>query len=118
MYGLKKNEDITFLEGATLLQICVGSNELILNFDENIRLTILSEFSISSDSQPYMRFDSSLVGSPYFFCLLGDSTVEAKATIGGGLKIFFRGGMRVEIFDSNEQHESFWIQKDELIIVV
>jgi hypothetical protein len=117
MYGLKKNEDISFLVSATLVQICIGRNDLILNFDNGAKITILSDFSVSSDGQPYTRFNDFLVGSPALLFLLSEVIAEASATSDGGLRIIFDSSARFEIFDTSNEYESFYISyKDKFIV--
>jgi len=40
MFGLPSDFDASFLEGAMVLQVCIGLHEVILNFDGDISITI------------------------------------------------------------------------------
>ncbi len=46
MYGLRSDLDLSFLVGPTLLQVCIGENEVVLRFDGNISITIESRFLV------------------------------------------------------------------------
>src|SRR2546423_309973 len=61
MYGLPPDADFAFFRGRTLLQICVGAHDLILNCDEDISITVISSIAYRDASgaiQKYVDFRS------------------------------------------------------------
>ncbi len=118
MYRLSKDASLSFLIGVELLQVCVGRNEVILNFDRNVRLTILSDFSVSIAGGRSIIYKETITGAVALFPLLHDVIEQARATEEGGLFLKFRSGMCVEAFDTSEQYESFWISNGDKQIIV
>lgn len=118
MYPLTTHTDLSFLPGAKLLQCCVGENELILNFDNDIRITILSDFAVQVAGAPLMRYTRPTAGAPAVFPLLGDTVTGATATNAGGLLLRFASGTHVELFDTSKEFESFWIRNRRTEIIV
>ena len=118
MYRLSQDASLSFLIGVELLQVCVGKNEVILNFDRNVRLTILSDFSVSVAGGRSSIYQEITTGAVALFPLLHDVIGQASATEAGGLFLRFRSGMCVEVFDTSEHYESFWISNGDKQIIV
>ena len=118
MYRLGKDVDLSFLKDAQLLQVCVGKNELILNFDRGIRLTVLSDFVVSAPAGRPTEYQDPIQGAPSVLPLLHDSIAAARATDDGGLRLRFQSGSEVEIRDTSTQYESFWIQNGDRKLIV
>ncbi|HYV49931.1 MAG TPA: DUF6188 family protein [Myxococcaceae bacterium] len=118
MYRLGKDVDLSFFYGAQLLQVCVGKNELILNFDRGVRVTILSDFVVKVPAGNPVPFRGPAQGAPSVLPLLHDWIEAARATDDGGLHLRFRSGSEVEILDTSTQYESFWIANRERKLIV
>lgn len=56
MHKLSRDTDLTCLLGAELVQVCIGTNEVILNFDRGVRITILSDFALGEPNGPTVRY--------------------------------------------------------------
>lgn len=110
MYRLSNTENLSFLVNAEVMQVCIGANEAILNFDNDVRITILADFSVAAADGVAVRYDDPRKGAAALAGLLGDSIAEATATPGGDLRVVFTSGVEVIAFDSNVQYESFWIK--------
>ena len=110
MYGLSKNVDLSFLSGVELQQVCIGRNEVILNFDQDVRITVLSSLAVSCErGTPPTRYDDVVIGGSMVLPLLHDAVSEAEATDEGGLLLAFASGGTIIVFDDSDQYESFWI---------
>jgi hypothetical protein len=118
MYRLPKDADLSFLQGVALLQVCVGRNELILNFDRDVRVTILSEFAVGSSDAPFTTYTDPISGAHRFFAVLQDTVTSATATSEGHLCLSFSSGMGVEVRDTSDEFESFWIKHGDQQIIV
>jgi hypothetical protein len=118
MYRLGKDVDLSFLQGAQLLQVCVGKNELILNFDRGVRITILSDFIVKVPAGNTMPYRDPARGAPSVLPLLHDWIEAARATDEGGLHLLFRSRSEMEILDTSTQYESFWISDGDRKLVV
>lgn len=119
MYRLSNNVDLSFLYGVELQQVCIGENEVILNFDRDIRITILSSFAVASKRDtPITTYHEAAKGGSAILSLLHLCVSKAEATDTGGLLLEFNSGASVNIFDDSDQYESFWIaNQNEQIIV-
>lgn len=118
MYRLSQDADLSFFVDVDLLQVCVGRNELILNFDRNVNLTMLSTFAVGDPDGASVTCEESLAGVLALFPLICDSVTKAEATPDGGLLLLFRSGRTITVFDDSDQYESFWIGTGEAEIIV
>lgn len=118
MYRLSKEVDLSFLHGVTVLQVCIGANELIVNCDRGVRLTLLSEIAVRPPGGAVGIYSETASAAMPLVRLLHDVVVEALATDVGGLMLKFASGASLEAFDTSDQYESFWIQNGDDKIVV
>jgi hypothetical protein len=118
MYGLKNTEDLSFLLGACVSQIVISLSALSIDFDQPARLTIFSSFAVSIADNPLIRFDGSAEDSVALLPLISDVITAASATTSGGLRVNFKSGAVLEIFDDSKQYESFTISNGDQLIVV
>jgi hypothetical protein len=110
MYRLSTTEDLSFLVHAEVIQVCIGANEAILNFDSDVRITILADFSVAAADGAAVRYDDPRQGAAALVGLLNDSIATAAATRSGDLRVAFASGAELFAFDSNSEYESFWIK--------
>lgn len=61
MYGLSKDLDLNFLSGREIEQIAIGSHEIIFAFDEDVSITVYSEFRFFDGQDEYIGRLSRLV---------------------------------------------------------
>lgn len=118
MYKFDQKTDLSFLQGSTLIQICVGQNEIILNFDNDVRITMLASYAVTSALKASERFETSAAGIPSLMPLLGDKIACAIPTESGGVEVTFESNAQLELLDDSAEFESFWISgRTEKIIV-
>jgi hypothetical protein len=108
MYRLSKDEDLRFLLNAELIQVCVGKNEVILNFDNDARITVLSDFHVRTPKFDE-RFSEPVLGARAVCEFLHYAVGGATATSEGDLELRFSSGGSLKIFDTSDQYESFLI---------
>ena len=118
-----KFPDITQLSGLVhkrISQICIGENELILNFDGDSRLTVFSTFGVSNCGQEIQWFDSFVSGSNHVMSLLGQSISSLKidADSNARMQVGFANGSVLHLTDEFDSYESLLINIDGRIIVV
>jgi hypothetical protein len=118
MYRLAQTEDISFLIGIEIIQICVGRNEVIVNGEQDVRITMLGDFSFARAGAPPTRYSVPKEGGAALLELLNDHVDDASATAQGGLNLRFRSGAVLWIYDDNDQFESFWIRSRNREIIV
>jgi hypothetical protein len=118
MFGLRKNEDVSFFVEATLIQVCVGQNEVNLIFDNDAHITVESDFSVAMDSFSSELFDDCVKGGRALLQLLGCVVCTSEVSPSQGLVLSFKPRGRLEILDSNERYESFVVAYQDKRIVV
>lgn len=110
MYGLPKGADFTFLESLTLLQICFGEHDLILNFDD-ASITIMSAIRIkNSDALGIQKYIDYRSAAPQILNLIGKSLMEVTTEEPGTLVLTFADACRLCIDDDSSDFESFIIE--------
>lgn len=117
MYPLPHDTDLSFLVGSELLQVCVGLNEVILNFDRDVRITMLTHFAVETLPSGLVRYENSITGGPALLFLLHEQIVAASATDEGDLIVTFRTGARLLVYDTSNQFESFYVAKGDVQII-
>jgi hypothetical protein len=119
MYRLSPNEDLSFLIGVEVIQVCIGRNEVIINAHPEVRITILGDFSFAASSgAPPTRYDVPTEGGVAILGLLNDTVTAASACADGGLHIQFGSGAQLDVHDDSDQVESFWIRSGKREIIV
>ncbi|MEX0703103.1 MAG: DUF6188 family protein [Planctomycetales bacterium] len=106
------------LVGQELIQVCIGANELILNFDGNVRVTIETEIEHRTPEGVASCLTNPRAAAPFMVGLL-ESRIRAASVIPPGTVVLkFSNGEEVEISDSNEHYESYQIVNGDDWIVV
>ncbi len=117
MYGLPVNVDLTFFQGKTLLQMCIGAHDLILNFDGRVCVTVTSsiECSTPNGDRKYEDFRNGACSVAVF---INDVVEAAIGDSEGTLQLSFNGGGHLAIFDDSKQYKSYTIKTEDRLIVV
>lgn len=118
MYRLPPETDLAFLRGARLLQVCIGVNEVILHFDDDLRITLLSDFAVAPKGEASARYTEPAAGCPALVRLLDEGIADAAVAAHGGLILRLDSGAMIEAFDTSDQYESFWIEGKQRRIIV
>jgi hypothetical protein len=118
VYGLSADVDLSFLIGAVLIQVCVGENEVILNFDSEV--SIMSAASVRYGGAGAMpeTIDTAQGAGRALIGLLGQGVVSAEGSDDGTLRVLWSAGDRVEFLASWKEYESYTIRHGETLIVV
>jgi cytoskeletal protein RodZ len=118
MYGLPANLDLSFLHGRVLLQLCVGQNEVILNFDQDVSITVTSSIAFTFADGTYRHYTDWKEAAHTASALLGHQITSAKRKDGGTLCVKFDVDWWIEVFDDSQHYESYSIQNGRQLIVV
>ena len=116
MFGLPESFDSSFLVGHTLLQACIGQNEVILRFDGELEISVEGHFSVRSGGESRL-FESSVDGGIASLDFLYQPIVGASGTVDGTLNLEFPTGS-IELYDSSAHYESYQIQHGSRVYVV
>lgn len=118
MFGLPEDVDLSFLVHATLLQVCLGESETIMNLEPGISMMIASVMVLEIAGEERREFDSTLDCARFLVPLLGQSIVGVDGQPDGRLTLDWSGDVRLEILDSYEEFESYTIRQGNTLIVV
>lgn len=118
MNGIPRDVDLTFLENKLLMQICVGWNELILNFESEISLTIHSSLEYQAAGENAKFYDTPRDSVQSLICSLNQKSVNVRWTMDGSLTIIFENDNIMTIYDHEKFYESYTISNGTDIIVV
>jgi hypothetical protein len=118
MHGLPSNVNLDFFIKKTFLQMCIGANDLILNFDNDVSITVTSSIGCLDSTGKIHKGEDFLKIAPILGLLLNCTVVSVKGDKSGTLKLEFDNGGKLEIYDDSEQYESYIIKNGEQIIVV
>ena len=109
--------DLSFFKGTTLVQICLGANDLGLNFDlPPVQIMMQSDFGTKVVGQERMLHD--LINGHLLRSFLGREVSDASWGEKGTIVLTFVGGDQILIFDDNDQYESYTISHSGPTIVV
>ncbi len=120
MYGLRKDTDLTFLNGRESIQIAIGVYQIQFGFDENVRISVEGEFA-------YFDGRSEVIWKPEpgssqiaarTVALLGTTIESFEGHENGTLTLSFSNGHRLIIPDSSKEYESYQITRPGETIVV
>lgn len=109
MKGLSLDTDLTFLRGRELLQVCIGSNEVQMNFDEEVRITIESTCEYFENDVLLHEIENYKNSANIICVLVGLVIIDAKVDSAGGFSLLFDGLRCLHVLNSVSNYESFSI---------
>jgi Family of unknown function (DUF6188) len=117
MYGLPHDIDLAFFIQQTLLQVCIGACDLILNF-EGVSVTVTSSVGFADSTGAFRRYDDFPRAASDLVTLLNQSVTSAEGDNAGTLTLRFDGAATLSIYDDSKQYESYTVKNGAQIIVV
>ena len=119
MYKLPANVDLSFFKGNILLQICIGANEIILRFENQISITVQTDVVHKSQSGDVTAIYKSMPESAAMLVgFLHSAVTEATAIDPSTISLRFANGEYLEIYDTSTQYESYQIVHGHETIIV
>jgi hypothetical protein len=120
MYGLKKEIDLSFLTGRELIQLSIGVYQVQFGFDEDVRISVESEFRYFDGQAEWIwrpEPGSSSIAARAVALLA--ATIESfGSNIDGTLTLAFSNQHRLTILDSSKEYESYDITRPGQTIIV
>jgi len=120
MYGLKKEIDLSFLTGRELIQLAIGVYQVQFGFDEDVRISVESEFRYFDGQAEWIwRLEpgSSSIAARAV-ALLGATIESFGSNIDGTLTLAFSNQHRLTMLDSSKEYESYDITRPGQNIIV
>ena len=113
MYGLDKNEDLTFLLNRSLEQVCIGQYDAQMNFHEWANISFMGTVTIDGHF-----FESPREAGPLLLKSLGSSIQNVINPGDGDLTLIFSSGQTVILHDDDKHYESYNISAEGRNIIV
>jgi len=118
MNRLPPDLDLSFFKDKPLIQICVGANELILNFDDSLSITVTSRIGFTGLLGAHDTYEDFPRAAPAVVVLLNDIVVTAEGDSTGTLTLTFRSGIKLAFYDTSDRFESYLVKNGDDVIVV
>ena len=118
MNGIPERIDATLLVGATLFQVCVGENEVILRFDNETSVMLECEVGVAVAGMAAQKTSRAILTGSAMLALLGTKVIEITRRSPEALTVRFERDVIVTLHDSNAHYESFSIMNGGRQIVV
>ena len=113
MFGITSDFPWHLLAGTTLIQVCIGENEVNLHFDQDVALLIMSSFRIDKGEV----CDNYRNAATPLCQFLGKTLINVHPNGKTCLALDFGDGS-LELYDDDEHYESFVVTVGELRLVV
>jgi hypothetical protein len=117
MYGIRPNVSLAFLRETTIVQVCFGSHDLVLNFAEDIRIAIFSSVSMGFKGGPLHKYGNSRDAAADLFALLDKHVDDVAWTADGTLTLTIADRV-LQIHDDSDRFESYVIRNGTEEVVV
>jgi hypothetical protein len=118
MYRLPHDVDLSFFCNRTLFQVCIGANEMILNFGEGLSITVTSSIGWTGRTGAHDTYEDFSKAASAIVTLLDDLVTSAHGDAKGTLSLNFHSGIKLEFYDNSDQYESYLIKNGDKLIVV
>ena len=118
MYGVPANLDLTFLHGASLIQICLGQFQVQFHFHPVGRIYVEGGWELlGAAGETLDRSYDETDRPPYeLHRLLGEEVTSTEILAPDWFSITFDSGLVLRVFDDSEAYESFQIQPGDLVV--
>jgi hypothetical protein len=118
MHRLPPDLDLSFFKDKPLLQVCIGANELILHFDDDVSITVTSRIAVRGPLERQDTYEDFSKAAPAVLSLLNDVVTMAEGDAAGTLALAFRSGICLEFHDTSDHYESYLVRHSDKTIVV
>ena len=111
MYGVPDDEEMQFLVGQQVQQVCLGINEFILHFDKDASINVTGDAAMFyglDEDQGRSSGDRPMIAAALTTLL--DVPVTSVAKISREeIVIGFQNGARLALLDTDEHYECFTV---------
>lgn len=118
MYTLEKNLDFTFMLEKELIQICVGSYQVLLHFSEDLTITIESNYRLITSEEDINLEADNPKDAARLFPLLGKKIKHVESVEKNEIRLQFSDETILALCGEDEGMESYAItMRDKEIII-
>ena len=118
MHGVPANLDLAFLQGAELIQVCLGSHQVQFHFHPAGSIFVEDGWELlDAGGQRIDRSHDRPDRPPYqLHRLLGRTVVGTEVSAPDWFALRFAGGEVLRVFDDSERYESFQIRPGRVVV--
>jgi hypothetical protein len=119
MFGVPPNLDLSRFQGAELIQVSIGCNDVQLNFEPQSKISIEGHWELRDQAGTIIdqAQDSNLTRDSYkIHRILGQIVVAHSVKAPESFTLTFDNGMTITVFDSSDRYESFNIQPGNIFV--
>ena len=117
MYILARDSDLNFLNSQRIIQVCVGENEVIFNFDNNYSITVYSKLSFTQSNIQAFTLTADTAGMASLG-YIGELIVDYAIDKYSNLVLVFASSKRMAIIAESQEYENYIIRGNSTIVVV
>lgn len=120
MYGLRKDIDLSFLNGREVGQVAIGIYQIQFGFDEDVRISVEGQFAYFDGQEEWVwkpEPGAALIAARTV-SLLGATIQTFDGKEDGTLTLTFSNGQRLTIVDNSKEYESYDITLPGRTIIV
>jgi hypothetical protein len=112
MPGILENLDLSFLRGAELIQVCLGSWQIQFHFSPQASVTVEGDWELAdAEGRVIDRSADTIREQPFqLHLLLQRVVVGAEVSAPMWFALRFTGGLVLRVFARSDGYESFSIQ--------
>ncbi len=110
--------ELNFLLGLPLFQVCMGANEVILNFDDDVSITVEATISFRDTSGNETTYSNLPSAAPALVKLLSSNIDWLSMEGNGTLSLRFVTGSTLVIHNDSEMFESYHVKRAGEVYVV
>lgn len=117
MHGLPKGIDVSFFVGQMLTQLCFGGNDLVLNFADDLSVSVTSSVELETGESEMEIEDFKADGAPLLALI--ERTIEAATPHEDGtLELRFDNDTVLRLLDDSPHYESYviWHGKETIAV--
>jgi Family of unknown function (DUF6188) len=119
MYGIPHDIDLSFLVGAELIQVCVGSNQIQMQFvPDRLSILVVSDLTLLAPPEPAKVVTQFPRDAGALLPLLGRKVAGWKRSSDRTLDLTFDDGVCLTLSDDSDHYESFEISGPRGLLVV
>ena len=118
MYGLPSGTNLDFIKSTTLIQVCFGPFDLILNFHRDVSISIYSSIAVGPAGTNLLRHTSFEEIGREILSLLNRDVLNVEWSPNGTISLTFEGNDLLEIYDDSAHYESYTLSGPAGLIVV
>lgn len=118
MHKIPKNLDFSPLFNQTLIQVCIGENEVILNFHPDARILATVPIVVSHQDGVYGVYSNKTDDVRMLICLLGMRIQSVSMADQSTIQLNLDSGAQIKIADAGEDYESYELSFGKESVVV